>query len=482
MSGPLRHDFARTMRSKSILISMAVMILLSLALVPLIKLAGGQTFASNGDTAVVAYDSGSELRFLAYSYNVYGQPVIGTRVNLTVTDSGGTHSVGGSTNSSGFASWTLAADPAGGPVTYALSVGGESRGGGVLPPGMKIGEAFSIGGQALAAVVNPADSSRRSVLLFSEGPNGTLPTSYELYYSFSASPGSGGASLDKSQMTFLGSPTAFATTFTLPEVPANATTLSLAAFAPDGSLVVGSQYSVASVGGGAPLTPEEAFASFSSTILALVVPLMAILLAYNSYGKDKATGVLESVLARPVTRRGLGISRYLSFVISISVALLLTVGAMEAISLSLLGEATSSSFAAYTLASLVVEAAAFTGIVMLLSLVIRSQGSMLLAAAGIWILLDFFWSVLTVVAASFLGVQVGSGNFLGLTIQSSFFNPAQFYALVGDYLNGISSSFGGSTPISPATYGLTPLTLALTGAFWALAPLGAFLYLVARRD
>ncbi len=485
MAGPFRYDFARTMRSKSILVSMVVMILLSLALVPIVKLAASQTFTSSGGTAVLAYNPGTEYHFLAYSYNTYGQPVIGTRVNLTVTDSGGTHNLGAATNSSGFASWTLAAGQSSTPVVYDLRVGGEGVGGGTLPPAMKPGEVFMMGGQALALVVDPADSSKRGVLFTYEGPNGTMPSMYGVYYSFEALASTGGSMPEISKMTFLGSPTAVVSIFSLPEIPSNVTTVSIAAFAPDGSLVSGSQYSTGSIGGpAAPPTPEEAFTSFSSTILALVVPLMAILVAYNSYGKDRATGVIESILSRPVTRRSLGMSRYLAFVVSITLALTVTMGMMELISLSLLGKATSAPFAVSTVASLAVESAAFVGIVMLLAQITKSQGNMLLVAAGLWIVLDFFWSVLTVLAASLLGVQLGSGNYLGLTIQSSFFNPAQFYTLVAGYLNGISitSSGGGSIPISPATYGINPYTLALTAAFWVLAPLLVFLRLVSTRD
>ncbi len=485
MASALRYDFVRTMRSKSIIISMAVMILLSLGLVPLINLATGQSFTSSGGTGAVGYSSGTEYRFLAYSYNTYGQPVVGTQVNLTVADSGGTHNLGAVTNSSGFASLALASAQPSSPVTYTLRVGGEAKGGGTIPPFTRPGEVFIVGGQTLSLVVDPADSSRRSALFMFEGPNGTLPSMYGVYYNFSTVAGSGGNMPEKSQMTFLGSPSAYASVLSLPPIPYNATAVTIAVFNPDGTVVAASQYSMASIGGpAAPPTPEAAFTNFSSTILALVVPLMAILVAYNSYGKDRATGVLESVLARPVTRRSLGMSRYLAFVISISVALVVTMGVMELISLSLLGKAASATFALSTVASLVVEAAAFTGIVMFLAQIMKSQGNMLLVAAGLWILLDFFWSVLTVLAASVLGVQVGSGNFLGLTIQSSFFNPAQFYALVGDYLNGISASIsgGGSIPISPATYGITPYTLALTAAFWILAPLGMFLRFVSTRD
>jgi ABC-2 type transport system permease protein len=485
MAGPLRHDFARTMKSKSVLLSMAVIIALSFALVPLIGLATGPSVSSSGDTAVVGFYSGGTYHFLAYSYNTYGQPVIGTSVNVTLTDSTGAHSSEATTNSSGFASWTLQAVPQGSQVVYSVSVDGSIRGEGSFFSGAVPGEVFSLSGSPISVVVDPANSSHRKVLFFFEGPNGTLPDIYRVYYSYGNPQGPVGGSLNASQMTLLGTPASYLSSFNLPQAPQNATLMSLAVFeaAPPNNLIAG--YSEQTVGGTlTPPSPGNVFTSFTGTILAIVVPLMSILIAYNSYGKDRATGVLESVLARPVTRRSLGFSRYLSFVIAVSVALMITIGIAGVISQSLLGEGLPVTFAAYTAGSLIVEAAAFIGIVMLLSQVVRSQGNMILVSVGLWVMLDFFWTVLVFVASAVLSVQVGSGNYLALTIQSSFFNPAQFYSLVGEYLNGISIStgFGGSTPISPATYGLTPLTLALTGAFWVLAPLFGFLYLVVRRD
>jgi hypothetical protein len=121
---------------------------------------------------------------------------------------------------------------------------------------------------------------------------------------------------------------------------------------------------------------------------------------------------------------------------------------------------------------------------MVFSHFLRSSGSLVGIGIGLWIILDFFWGVIIVFAALFSGVQIGSGNFLGITIDSAFFNPAQFYSLVGEYLNGvsISSSFGGNIPISPATYGLTSVTLLITGVFWIVAPVAILLFSAPKRD
>ncbi len=484
MTGPLRHDFVRTMKSKSVVLSMVVIIALSFALVPLIGAATNPVLSSAGGTTVLGFYSDSEYRFAAYSYNAYGQPVIGTKVNLTIVDSAGTHTSAAYSNSSGFATWTLQAGPPGIQVSYSVTTGNSQGSQGIFPPGMRPGEVLAVAGAPISVVTDPANSSRREVLFFYEGPNGTLPTMYRLYYRY-GSEGPGVPVMNASQMTVLGAPTSFVSTFELPQAPANSTQMSVGAFESDPPHDLVSGFSQQTVGGSlTPPSPTAVFSSFASTVLAVVTPLMAILVAYNSYGKDRATGVLESVLARPVTRRSLGLSRYLAFVIASSVSLVTAIAVVEVVSQALLGGPLPAIFAASTVGSLIVEAAAFTGIVMLLSQVVKSQGNMILVSVGLWIVLDFFWTVIVFLASAILGVQSGSGNYLALTIQSSFFNPAQFYSLVGAYLNGVSvtTGSGGPIPISPATYGLTPFTLALTGAFWVLAPLLVFLYLVSRRD
>ncbi|MGD0476819.1 MAG: ABC transporter permease [Nitrososphaerales archaeon] len=483
MASPILYDFKRTIRSKSVVISMAVIVALSLGIIPIINLATSPTTFSSGSTVVLGYYRSPGYHLLAYSYNTYGQPVSGAVVNLTITDQEGTHSSRVTTNSSGYSSWTIAGNPGGQQVAYVLSTSGSGVQGTSLQ--LQIGEVFAFNGYPINMVVDPANSSRTDVLFVYEGANGSLPTMYSVYYNFSRSLGPVVTAPNETQMALLGTPTGFATTFHLPPVPTNTALVTIGAFGPNGTNALYSSYT-GSLSGGLPVsvTPNQIFTSFTASILSLVVPLMAVLVAYGSYGKDKATGVLESVLTRPVTRRGLALSRYVSILLSISVALVVTMAVMEVISKAMLGSILSPAFAAYTVVSLIVEAAAFIGIIMLLSHVLKSSGSIVGLGVGLWILLDFFWGLLILIAALALGVQIGSGNYLGLTIQSAFFNPAQFYVLVGDFLNGlsISSSFGTQTPISPATYGLTPYSIALAGVFWVLVPAGLFLYSASRRD
>jgi ABC-2 type transport system permease protein len=475
------------MRSKTILISMAVIILLSLAIVPVIKIAGSTEALVTGSTVVLGYYRSPDYHLLAYSYNSYGQPVLGTAVNVTLADESGRHTSAESTNSSGFASWALSGEPGTGQVSFDVTVKGLISGISESEsfPVLTSGDVFQLSGNPLASVVDPSNSSRSDVLFVYEGPNGTLPTDYKVYYSFGNTSGPTVTEPTEAQMTFLGVPTSYVTTFRLPPVPSSVVLVTLGSFGESGTNTIFSSFSpkmqtVTS----SSLSANSVFSSFTASILALVVPLMAILVAYGSYGKDKATGVLESVLSRPVTRRGLAPSRYVSLILSISVALVVTMGVMEALSQLLIGSALSLAFATYTVLSLIVEAAAFVAILMLISHVIKSSGGLIGVGVGLWVLLDFFWSVIILVVAFSMGIQIGSGNYMGLTIDSAFFNPAQFYGLIADFINGVSvtSSSGGAVPISPATYGLTPYTIGLAGALWVIAPAALMLYIASKRD
>lgn len=481
MASPLAHDFNRTIRSKSILISMAVLVALSLALVPLANLSVSVVTFGSGSEPVLYYRTSTGYNLLAYSFNTYGQPVQGTSFNVTMGTSTGRSMGTATTNSSGLAQWSIQTGGAA-YINYTLRVNGNMMGQGRNPLeySTPIGEVGFLGQQSLSLVTDPSNSSQMDVVFFYEGPNGTLPTGYGVYYNFSSS--YNGGQTFESDMTLLGHPTGYVSDFKLPPMSAKYNTISVAAFDSNGNVVT---ESINSYGGATytPPSPTALFSALASSILALVVPLMAILVAYNAYGKDKTNGVLDSVLTRPVTRRGLGLSRYLSIVLSMVIALAVTIGVMALISQVLLGATFPLDFAAYAFGGLAVEAAAFVGIMMLAAHLIKSNGGLIGTGIVLWIVLDFAWGIFILVAALALHIQIGSGDYLGLTVRSGFFNPAQFYGLVGQYLNGVTSATGGSgVPISPAAYGLTPLTLGAAAVLWIAVPLLAFLQLAIHRD
>jgi ABC-2 type transport system permease protein len=226
-----------------------------------------------------------------------------------------------------------------------------------------------------------------------------------------------------------------------------------------------------------PLATDVA-SSFFAGILSFFVPLVAVIGSYSSYGKDRITGVLESVLARPVTRRGVAISRFLSTILAISIATIASVGIVDLILNSVIGSSLSASYMLSIVAGLLVEISAFTGLVFLFSHLFKSTGALLGLSIGLFIFLDFFWGLIIFLLTIALGGTIGSAVFLQATIISYYANPAQFVALVNIFVLQTTSGIA----IQASNYGLTLPALVLVGIFWSVAPFIIFLYLAVKRD
>src|SRR3989442_3760704 len=147
---------------------------------------------------------------------------------------------------------------------------------------------------------------------------------------------------------------------------------------------------------------------FFPGVFGFFIPLMAIIGTYSSYGKDRLTGVLESVLARPVTKRGLAMSRFLSTVLSFTLASAAAVGVVDLLLNSIGGSFLDQSYVLSIIAGLVVEVAAFTGLIFLLSHLLRSTGALLGISIVLFVVLDFFWSLIILLVTVALGGTGGS--------------------------------------------------------------------------
>lgn len=91
-AGPLLHDIRRTLMSKSVLILMVLLILLSLTLVSsFVSVGGVSTPVINfANTQILSYyDTTGAYHFLAFATNQFGQPVSGIifQANLTAVRS-----------------------------------------------------------------------------------------------------------------------------------------------------------------------------------------------------------------------------------------------------------------------------------------------------------------------------------------------------------------------------------------------------------
>jgi ABC-2 type transport system permease protein len=483
MIRPFLYDMKRTLTSKSVLIITAIILLISLTIIPLAT-PRTTNFSSSAGPSVLYYSDGGAFHFLVFSEDQYGNPISESGISLTLFNgypSNFNQTVQVPTNSSGMGSAAITAPASnyelrvmvisgGGQTSYTSSISNNPSGTVATVQGL------------FTTVTDRSDSSKRDLQVIYAGPHGVAPTSYSIYYLAAAPPFGFSTRFNESQMTFFQNLTSYHQVFDLTFLNGsfkgkaiffslfqngNGTALETAEFNYEElrpQQFVPSATSVASV--------------FFAGILSFFVPLVAIIGSYSSYGKDHITGVLESVLARPVTRRSLAISRFLSTLLAICIATIGSVGIVDLILSSLTGSALSGDYLLAIISGLLVEIAAFTGLVFLFSHLLKSTGSLLGLSIGLFIFLDFFWNLVIFLLAAALGGTQGSAVYLQATVVSYYANPAQFLNLVNVF---VFQSTNGLV-IQASNYGLTLPALVFVGIVWSVVPFLVFLILAVKRD
>jgi ABC-2 type transport system permease protein len=535
---PLLYDIRRTFLSKSVLILMAVLIIISLAVVPSFRAISVPPPQNSGGTLVLTYyDSGGNYHFIAFAWNQFGQKLSQAtfQVNLSSTvvftqfkgpEPSGSIYQGPlvTTNSSGEAQFAIKApvnqnysvfllttQPNGSTFSPFPQYLGQPYGAFVNGTSLSVpaGEVVGLnGGSGISSVTDSSDSSRDNVQVIWAGSNGTIPTNYALYYKFINSTtvcqntpngqecfftGPDTSGLNESNMQLLGTMNSYQQIFSTPKLWANLSSdsfFALGLFYPNRTAVapvipysVSEFYPQAVV-----ITPPQGnsiVVNFFESIFGLVIPLIAIIGSYNSYGKDRVSGILESVLAQPVSRRGLSISRYVSSFIAMAIAVAISVAVLDLIARSFTGAFVDSNIILASTGAFFVELAAFMGIMMLLSHLTKSSGALIGIGIGLFIVIDFFWSIILTLATNAANIPFYSTGFFQVFVIGQFANPAEFVALVITYLTHNLSLVGFSTfglTVTPSQYGITIPAIVATGILWVVAPLAIFLYLAIKRD
>ena len=551
MAHPLLYDTTKTFRSRSVLISMALLIAVSLLLINNFVVPTTGTQTSPPKTELFSwYDNTGTYHFLSFSTNQFGQPVSGLtlQANLTVSElltrSGpiigssissypSYQSTLVSTNSSGESEFTInvpvnkmkevnanysvqlnASEPngvstiAGGYAEYYS----ESPSSSVNPNPSPIppGEVVTVAsGSPISTVVDLTNSSKNDIQVIWTGVNGSIPTHFSLYYEFingtevctKVSNGESChqagnstptplSSLNESNMQFFANMTSYHNVFPLPKLEANLTIDSqivVSLFHPNGTIASQAEFGVVDL---YPQSSTQAgvvqnVSSFFLSVYGIFIPLIAIIVAYNSYGKYRLSGVLESVLAQPVSRRGLAISRFMSTFVAMAIAISISMIIVDFLVWSFTNTLVSSTTILASAGAFFVEAAIFIAIMMLLSHIVRSSGALIGAGIGAFIVFDFFWALLVSLVVALTQTSYGSAAAYGYIVAGEFLNPAQFVGLVNAYLTHNVILVGLSLytfPISTGQYGLTIPTIVTAGIVWIALPIAAFLYLAVNRD
>lgn len=169
-----------------------------------------------------------------------------------------------------------------------------------------------------------------------------------------------------------------------------------------------------------------------NTILALF-PIAVIYISHTLFAKPRSTGALEFVLARPMTRFDLYLSRYLAgaIIIAISSAIFLVVCVILQPLVLRFGLDPWSYILLYLgiLASLLT----FHTLCYAIASTTRS-GSYLAISIALYILFAMLWSLVTIAIAFMLGISIMSTSYQELSYKLSYLNPLQFINIARYYI------------------------------------------------
>jgi Cu-processing system permease protein len=216
-----------------------------------------------------------------------------------------------------------------------------------------------------------------------------------------------------------------------------------------------------------------------ASLTVFLVPLIALLLAYEAIVGEAERGTLLLLLAYPVARHQVLLGKFLGHLFILVMATVVGYGA-AGVAVGLRGDADAAAWKAFAalLGSSILLGGAFLAIGYLLSTLVRERATAAGLALGVWLLLVIIYDT------ALLGLLVTDG---GRFVTPSLFgallllNPADAFRLLN--LAGFADArlVAGLAGVDagPAGYPVAALG-ALTA--WVLLPLGLAGWLLARRE
>lgn len=222
------------------------------------------------------------------------------------------------------------------------------------------------------------------------------------------------------------------------------------------------------------ITDEGVF-NLIDALFGFLIPILAIFMGYFTYGKDRTSGVLESVVTRPVTKSELLITRFIASIIAILIAVIVSIFVIDAGQLSYFRTGIPANFILALILIYFVEGAAFIGLVYMFAHLVKSQSALLGLSVALFIVFALLWNTV----ATLVLVEVFHANILSLSalqgqINFNFASPSGYGRNVAIYMTHIAtltSAVGNSVKINPSSYGITEASLGGIGLVWLAVPI-----------
>ncbi|MFQ5920240.1 MAG: ABC transporter permease subunit, partial [Thermoplasmata archaeon] len=201
--------------------------------------------------------------------------------------------------------------------------------------------------------------------------------------------------------------------------------------------------------GGNPLaeSPDGILAFSGILFVPLILPIMALVLAYGAIARERSEGSLDLLLSKPVSRIGVGLGKLTGVFGSMALPVVAVLLSAAALSWLTVGTPPTGSFLAGFVGEAIFLLLVYTLLFLAVSANVRNVATALLVSILLFLLFAFFWGLVSTLVAS-LVAPPGSVRWFEIIVAFSLGSPTgvyqQFLTLsVPALLGGFFGPFGG---------------------------------------
>ena len=198
--------------------------------------------------------------------------------------------------------------------------------------------------------------------------------------------------------------------------------------------------------------PDALLLFLGVELMNIFAPIIAIAMSYDAVAKERMQGSLELLLARPASRTGLAVGKFLGSFLSVGLPMLgILVGALAGVA-AVSGKWPDATFAAAFVVGTLGLIAAYVLIMQIFSTLAKSAGTAILSAIVVWFVFNIAWSLVFLAVVTAFHIEGGTPAAFALSAATSLFNPNLVYTLLvttfmpASALGLFGTTGGGSLP------------------------------------
>lgn len=481
---PISYEIRRTLTSKFVILMIVAIIGLS----TLLAYESAATYHSSSLTSRTPsvnygyYFSDGNITVVTYSYDPHGAAYSG--LQLYVDSQNGT-SYPLVSNSQGFANVTLPFNKTSkDTLSYNYSYNIFGRTVSIAKAQLSVNPSLMYSGYTIVPrLVNNQNTSNLGFQILYVGPNGSAAPNTSI--NVATYPQSSTVQDIVSNATYSTNVSGFTVINVFPNIPSNLynQTFGLVVLK-NGTSINSYPINLNRLSLYTPMT-QETLQSLVFTgigpILGFLIPILGVFAAYLTYGKDRTTGVLESVLKRPVTRRGLISSRFVANSVSIVASVIVSMVIADFIIQHYFSMGLNLHFALFFIWTYIVEGLSFLALIYMFTHIVKSQGALLGVSIAVFVVLALFWSIIPLTILAALNVSPTSSTYIFASVAFNYASPSGYSSLV-QFLFTSHIGLLGNIKANAAAYAVTQPLLIIAGILWIAIPFTIAYYLSGKYD